>query len=462
MALPLLKLPLSASSNSPTLVIENGDGAPQPPNPTPQPNPACEESARTAAFAYRDGKLEWKTASFDCFNRKWYNNWIFFGHHSAENPSFRGYIRANTAILTGPGSISSQLAASLSFALERSRHMELITNLPKGLVTKGANNKFTKLLGADIEEFFSILWASILRNLSPAYEVNVFPSIGVRHSTDTDIDVENPDPYHRSAHEAFMTLTAASTGVGPVVHAAGIVKQRSVFVMDAHTPLSSLMTRAETVAGLGPAICHAFERVASTGLLMLDSKPANFVVDLDEDGKVGKVLAIDYDSTFCSYEHGTEPECLFVVNATMFLLSIHTDVAKCTKEDFEYKLPIRSLQDRLRVALGAVGDSKLCGALDRQLFQNRTYPINIDYSGKVDSIARSIIYYANYYANFDGGSQSGTHCPIDGLKFYKPIWPQLVAHVLRMQQSQVAEDETVDRNGPVRRRAAGGLHWYVV
>jgi hypothetical protein len=329
-----------------------------------------------------------------------------------------------------------------------------VSELGESGVNSGSYNAFTKLFDSEKDEFFSTLvdlrgdFVSNLLPIANAKNTSANLKIGVRRSFTDDSTT--------SAEEAYMTLTAASTGLGPVVHAAGIVNDRSVFVMDAHTPLSDLMGPAvvngtrlpprPAVKGLDAAVGAAFARVAQQGLLMLDSKPSNLVVDLS--GDLPNVLAIDYDSLFCAYLPQAASECVFVVNATMFLLSIPEQCISDKGIDVNSKLmtyrPINDLQMRLRAAIDEIGANGLCAALKKQLFHNRVRPFTTIGRADTDTIARSIVFLANHYAKFDGGSESNTKCPINGLKFDEPIWPQLLGHVLRMQATPVTDEEIAE------------------
>ena len=258
----------------------------------------------------------------------------------------------------------------------------------------------------------------------------------------------------KSAGEAYMTLHAASLGIGPVVHAAGLVEGESVYVVDAHTPLGSLMRRRTindqrlpprpALRGLDEAVGAAFAKVAQSGLLMLDSKPENIVVDLSGDTPV--VLAIDFDDQFCVYVPKDQASCVFVVNATMFLLSIQEtcvrDGAEDNKENYR---PIADLQRRLRLAMTSLDSKGLCDVLSRRLFHERRYPSKKLSATNVDKLARVVVFLADHYARFDGGRYDHLKCPIDGLSFDAPIWPQLVKHVLLdMKPTPVGDDDFTD------------------
>lgn len=319
-----------------------------------------------------------------------------------------------------------------------------------GETSRGNYNTFTQLSDQLKDTFFSIMYDTTKRVLSSEETMpDARQRIGVRRAADSDSAT--------SYMEAYMTLASACAGLAPAVHGAGVVGQRSVFVMDAHTPLDELMRPHSidgvrlpprpAVQGLDDAIGLAFHKVAQRGLLMLDSKPKNFVVDLL--GVAPKVMAIDYDERFCSYHPVADARCIFVVNATIFLLSIPP---QCTKDGsalhfehiFSYR-PILNLQQRLRLALEARGNEALCVALQEQLFHNRRFPtlkpLNTVELGR---LSRSIIWMANHYAMFDGGNSFNVKCPIAGLKFDAPIWPQLLNHVLQLRHTPLGEEESAN------------------
>lgn len=396
---------------------------------------------------YSDVK-EGKNLTMRTFQPMWYSNWIFFGYDSADH-AFHG-------TLNRPGgenfALSTGLRNSLFFADRMTKILasELLHEGVKG----GSYNTFTTLFDGESDEFFDKLrdrrgeFVSALLPIANTEDTRTRRKIGVRRSF--------VDDSKWSAEEAYMTLAAASTGLGPVVHAAGIVNDRSVFVMDAHTPLSDLMHPVvvngirfpprPAVSGLDAAVGAAFARVAQHGLLMLDSKPSNLVVDLS--GGTPNVLAIDYDSLFCSYQPKAESKCVFVVNTTMFLLSIPEQCISERGVDANSKLvtyrPIYDLKMRLRAAIEDIGESGLCAALKQQLFHNRVRPFMTIGRAGTDTMAKSIVYLANHYANFDGGSESHIKCPIEGLKFDEPIWPQLLGHVLRMQHTNITDEEIAE------------------
>lgn len=318
--------------------------------------------------------------------------------------------------------------------------------LQSGRKSSGSYNTFTQLSDQLKDTFFSKIDYTTKTFLYGEKKTpDALQRIGVRHAVDYDSTT--------SYMEAYMTLAFACAGLAPAVHGAGVIGGRSVFVMDAHTPLEELMRPHSiddvrlpprpAVQGLDEAIGLAFINVAQSGLLMLDSKPGNFVVDLLGDAP--KVMAIDYDAQFCSYHPVADARCIFVVNATMFLLSIPQ---QCTKERgeinsklFSYR-PIVNLQQRLRLALEARGNEALCVALQEQLFHNRLFPSPGPlYTDDLDRVSRSVVYLANHYANFDGGSLSQIKCPIEGLKFDAPIWPQLVNHVLQLRHTPLGEED---------------------
>ena len=437
--LPLIPLQTDGS----TVIVENEERPADSSEETP-PQPLRNDFI---TFEYSDSKLT-KILAMRSFQPMWYANWMFFGHDSAK-PTFYGTINQ-------PGSanfaLSSGLRNSLLFA-DRMTKL-LVSELDQSGVNSGSYNMFTTLFYSESDEFFGKFmdsrgeFVSALLPIANAEDARARRKIGVRRSL--------VDDSKTSAEEAYMTLTAASTGLGPVVHAAGIVNDRSVFVMDAHTPLSDLMRPVvvdgmrfpprPAVSGLDAAVGAAFARVAQHGLLMLDSKPSNLVVDLSGDSP--NVMAIDYDSLFCSYQPQAESKCVFVVNATMFLLSIPEQCISEKGVDANSKLmtyrPIYDLQLRLRAAIEEIGESGLCAALEKQLFHNRVRPFMTLGRADTDTMAKSIVYLANHYANFDGGSESHIKCPINGLKFDEPIWPQLLGHVLRMQQTNITDKEIAE------------------
>jgi hypothetical protein len=411
---------------------------------TPQPTPLRNDFI---TFEYSDS-YQTKILMMRSFQPMWYSNWMFFGHGSAK-PKFHGTINQRGG---ENFALSSGLRNSLLFADRMTRL--LVSELHQSGVNRGSYNMFTTLFYSESDEFFEKFmdnrgeFVSALLPIANAEDARARRKIGVRRSL--------VDDSKTSAEEAYMTLTAASTGLGPVVHAAGIVNDHSVFVMDAHTPLSDLMRPVvvggmrfpprPAVSGLDAAVGAAFARVAERGLLMLDSKPANLVVDLSGDSP--NILAIDYDPLFCAYQPQAESRCVFVVNATMFLLSIPEQCISEKGVDANSNLmtyrPINDLQMRLRAAIDEIGANGLCAALKKQLFHNRVRPFTIIGRADTDTIARSIVFLANHYAKFDGGSESNTKCPINGLKFDEPIWPQLLGHVLRMQATPVTDEEIAE------------------
>jgi len=111
---------------------------------------------------------------------------------------------------------------------------------------------------------------------------------------------------------------------------------------------------------------------------------------------------------------------------------------------FSYR-PILNLQQRLRLALEARGNEALCVALQEQLFHNRRFPtFNPLNTVELGRLSRSIIWMANHYAMFDGGNPFNVKCPIAGLKFDAPIWPQLLNHVLQLRHTPLGEEESAN------------------
>jgi len=358
------------------------------------------------------------------FASMWREGWTFFALHSLG--VFRGVV-----------------------ALEGGEHRELARGVGRALEfaaaqpfsTRGSFNSYRLLSDEESDAFFSLMGVG-----GPGPGPAPQRRVGVRRALTRDAE--------RSAGEAYMSLHAASLGIGPVVHAAGLVDGKSVYVVDAHTPLASLMRRRTindqrlpprpALRGLDEAVGAAFAKVAQSGLLMLDSKADNVVVDLSGDTPV--VLAIDFDDQFCAYLSKDQASCVFVVNATMFLLSIQEtcvrDGAEDNKENYR---PIADLQRRLRLAMTSLDSKGLCDVLSRRLFHERRYPPWKLSATNVDKLARVVVFLANQYARFDGGAYDHLKCPIDGLSFDAPIWPQLVKHVLLdMKPTPVGDDDFTD------------------
>ena len=433
--------PLNFKTGSETIVLDDGtvvlnglDGeedAPTPPAGAPVQNDVVSfEETDTAPLR----KLAMRS-----FGSLWSEEWTFFAPNVTR--TFHGTMKY-------AGGENSMLARSLRLGLQ-------FAAAQSGRASSGSYNTFTLLSEEETNTFFDTIDPGMETFFSgpvtrPAKRnADVRRRVGVRRSLSPDSNA--------SYIEAYTTLASACAGFAPAVHVAGIVDGRSVFVMDAHTPLSELMASRSiggvrlpprpSVPGLDGAIGALFAKVAKSGLLMLDSKPANIVVDLAGDAPTA--FAIDYDELFCSYKPKADSACVFVVNATMFLLSMPQ---RCIKEGegdikamlFSYR-PIVDLKQRLRRALGALRTEDLCVALNEHLFHNRLHPSRVSlHTVDTDRLSRLVIFLANHYANFDGGSHLQVSCPIDGLKFDAPIWPQLVRHVMGMHATPVGDEDLAD------------------
>ena len=427
MHLPLLHL--STGTDGSTVLVEENDAA---------QDDAAQDAAAQDAAAQDDDHEDLNrdnlnsVVPFDCtssvlqrlfqiehFERLWKTGWLFTS--SSENDDDDGYF---FGARPGNGLLYRKLLRQIKFAASRSE-----------TATKGSHNSFTSLGGVE-------------------GEFQTRRRFGVRRALKED--------RNSSAVEAFMTLDAACVGIGPVVHVAGILNNRSVFVVDQHTPLNQLMETHSlngiampprpAITGLDRAIGLAFERVAVHGLLMLDTKPHNLVVDLS-DSKTPKVLAIDYDSKFCAYVDGTDSPCLLVLNTVLFLLSFPSF---CFDEfdgqerpsRISYR-PVNDLKRRLRSNLALSSSSTavqsgsgLCDLIKNHLFSSRVHTQGVSlHLLNQDLISRTVIFIANFYAKFDGGDKNMLKCPIADLKFDDPIWPQLVNHALKMKPTAVNDDD---------------------
>ena len=375
-----------------------------------------------------------KQFSIRSFGPLWSEGWAFFApsvtHTFYGTMKYKGGANFNLA---------RSLRQSLEFAAAQS-----VDQTSSGsynvfrVFSEDQTNTFFYNIDDGIEKFIS----GLERKPKTKKNADARRQIGVRHALSYDTNA--------SSIEAYMTLASACAGIAPAVHVAGVMDRRSVFVMDAYRPLLDLMRPytikdvrlppRPAVRGLDDAIGLLFAKVAKNGLLMLDSKPGNIVVDLS--GDMATAFAIDYDAQFCSYQPNADTTCVFVVNAVMFLLSMPQRCFKEGEDNFDSKLytyrPVVNLKERLRYALNQLRNEDLCVALKEQLFHNRLHPLPVPLqSVDTDRLSRSIVFLANHYANFDGGSQTYVKCPIDGLEFDAPIWPQLVKHVLERRQTEI-------------------------
>ncbi|MDA9603652.1 hypothetical protein N9S30_00695, partial [bacterium] len=256
-----------------------------------------------------------------------------------------------------------------------------------------------------------------------------------------------------SATEAFVTLWAASVGIGPRVLLSGVYSNRSVYLLAAYTPLSRVLeTKSRPVRGLDDALSRVIVKASLAGLLMLDTKPADVVLDYHEAShRCKQAFIVDYDIGFMSlYDIAGErrkasTRCLFIINSVLFLLAwrqgcVDNLTRRELKKEYEH-YPIKTLVQRLRQAVAeAKADSEtnrdvLCRVLNKSMFVDRTAPsstrtslvFNVsegDDKQKVEVVARFILYLADFFGHFGGGSP--VFCPIDGLKLDEAIWPQLV------------------------------------
>jgi len=288
-----------------------------------------------------------------------------------------------------------------------------------------------------------------------------------------------------SATEAFVTLWAASVGIGPRVLLSGMYENRGVYLLVAYTPLSRVLkTKSMPVRGLDDALSRVIVKASLAGLLMLDTKPDDVVLDYDEASHSCKqAFIVDYDITFTAlYDITGGPRdastrCLFIINSVLFLLSWRQGCVdnltrgKIRKEYQHY--PIKTLVQRLRKAVAeAKADSEtnkdvLCRVLNMSMFVDRTVPsstrtslvFNVsgrDDEGQVKVVARFIIYLADYFGHFGGGDP--VFCPIPGLKFDEAIWPQLVDASINAKHYDQIIDESEEKDAMA---ATLGVHTHV-
>ena len=280
-----------------------------------------------------------------------------------------------------------------------------------------------------------------------------------------------------SATEAFVTLWAASVGIGPRVLLSGMYEDRGVYLLVAHTPLSRVLkTKSMPVRGLDDALSRVIVKASLAGLLMLDTKPDDIVLDYDKASHSCKqAFIVDYDITFTAlYDiaggpRDTSVRCLFIINSVLFLLSwrqgcVDNLTRAKIKNEYEH-YPIKTLVQRLRKAVAeAKADSEtskdvLCRVLNMSRFVDRTVPsstrtsliFNVsgrDDQGQVEVVARFIIYLADYFGHFGGGDP--VFCPIPGLKLDEAIWPQLVDASINSKHF----DQTIDKSEDVAAEAA--------
>jgi hypothetical protein len=383
-----------------------------------------------------------KQLAIRSFGALWSEGWAFFApsvtHTFYGTMKYKGGANFNLA---------RSLRQSLEFAVAQSAGQTSGGNYNIfRVLSEDQTNTFFYNIDDGIEKFIS----GLEKKPKKKKNADARRQIGVRHALSDDTS--------ESSVEAYMTLASACAGLAPAVHVAGVVDRRSVFVMDAYRSLSDLMRPHSikgvrmpprpAVRGLDDAIGLLFANVAKNGLLMLDSKPSNIVVDLS--GAMATAFAIDYDAQFCSYQPNADTTCVFVVNAVMFLLSMPQRCFKEGGENVNSKLytyrPVVNLKERLRYALKQLRDEDLCVALKEQIFHDRLQPLPVPLQLlDTDRMSRSIVFLANHYANFDGGSQTYVKCPIDGLEFDAPIWPQLVKHVLERRQTEIGDEDRADQ-----------------
>jgi hypothetical protein len=397
---------------------ERGDTQPPPP---PPPAPA---SSVQAYKEFRVNSLSNRQLRHQAQDKEFLKLW----------ESGRWFFRARTESDEFP--LKGFIGKSDSYDTETMEMAWIVASGTKSS-NQGTYNTFVRLEGSAREDI--------------GKRVGYDDALGVRFNS---LPMEsNADKMDESGMEAFVTLWAASVGIGPRVLLSGMYKNRGVYLLAAYTPLSRVLkTKSRPVCGLDDALSRVIVKASLAGLLMLDTKPADVVLDYDEVSHSCKqAFIVDYDTGFTALydiareRHNASTRCLFIINSVLFLLSWRQGcVNNLTRGELkkEYNLyPIMTLVQRLRQAVAeAKADSEtnrdiLCSVLNKSMFVDRTMPsstktslvFNVSDGGgeeKVEVVARFIIYLADFFGHFGGGSP--VFCPIPDLKFDEPIWPQLV------------------------------------
>lgn len=174
---------------------------------------------------------------------------------------------------------------------------ELVKNSP---ATAGGHNVF---IPVDVE-------TGIHKRLSSILDILETVPLGVRiGGMQSNIDVEN---------ESWMTLKAASLGIGPSIFAVFPYSTfgQSVMFMLRGTPLYNLLegdVPLERITALSQPLREMFEKCAEHRLILSDIKPGNVIV------YQGKILFIDFDPSFSMFSSKTGKECCILINVTLFL-----------------------------------------------------------------------------------------------------------------------------------------------